>query len=61
MWNNNINYVLDENELQMYNELKSKYRISGKEDLNKLKKEIKELKCDRQKITEWIENSLLDI
>ena len=61
MWNNNINYILDENELQMYNELKSKYRISGKEDLNKLKKAIKELKCDRQKITEWIENSLLDI
>ena len=56
-----INYELDELEYQMYFELKDEYGITEEEKKNKLKKAIKDFKCDRQNIKEWIENVLIDI
>lgn len=56
-----INYELDELEYQMYFELKNEYGISEEPNINKLKKAIKDFKCDRQNIKKWIENVLIDI
>ena len=55
------NYDLDELEMQMYDELKDEYGIMEEEKKKRLQKAIKELKCDRQNIKEWIENVLIDI
>ena len=54
---NNIN---DELVNQIYNELKEIFEISGLYDEGFAKRKIKELKCDRNKIKEWISNRLLD-
>ena len=47
--------------MQMYDELKDEYGIMEEEKKKRLQKAIKELKCDRQNIKEWIENVLIDI
>ena len=54
---NNIN---DELVNQIYNELKEIFEISGLYHEGFAKRKIKELKCDRNKIKEWISNRLLD-
>ena len=52
---------LDELELQMYDELKDEYGIMEEEKKKRIQKKIKELKCDRQNIKDWIEKVLIDI
>jgi hypothetical protein len=57
---NNGNKQNDEKVNQIYDELEEEYGISGFIDEETAKDKIRELNLDREKINEWIENTLLN-